>query len=159
MHEELVEAQRQKEYRLEYDEIAEGILKSGLKDRSEMEVSIERLRDEIRALEGEREEYGRVWEKRKATFDGVVGELEVMWGQIKEEKEEHERREGMEEDNEAGRGTEEVEEGEEEEEGEEGEELEEAKRERGRSATGEQQQGGKGREGKTVGTGDEMDLS
>ncbi|TGZ85142.1 hypothetical protein EX30DRAFT_326118 [Ascodesmis nigricans] len=114
LHSELAEAEAEKKNRLEYDAIVESFITT-TKERGETEGAIRRLVEECEELEREARGYEEVWVGRKRTFEGIVGQLEGMWKQIKEEKEEHERREGMSEGEE-----EEVEEGEEEEEVEEG---------------------------------------
>lgn len=99
----LLDAQQEKRNRLEYDDIAGGILEiQGLRPRAEQYQSLTRLGGEIRELERERDEYSQVWAARRAQFEEIVKQLEVMSAQIKEDKEEQDRREGMSEEEEEG---------------------------------------------------------
>jgi hypothetical protein len=100
----LAASQREKTHRLEYDEIAGDILNSTprLKPRDEQNKNLERLNEEIKELERERDEYRHVWAARRAQFEEIVKQLEVMSAQIKEDKDEQDRREGMSEEEEEG---------------------------------------------------------
>ncbi|RPB20126.1 hypothetical protein L211DRAFT_842050 [Terfezia boudieri ATCC MYA-4762] len=109
LREQLVAAQQEKANRLKYDAIANNILSTKVMrlGREEQKINMQRLEAEIVELEGERRQYGEVWQARREQFGEIVGRLEKMQEQIQEDKEEHDRREGMDE-----------------EEGEEGEEIE-----------------------------------
>jgi hypothetical protein len=100
----LAASQREKTHRLEYDQIAADILDSTprLKPRDEQNANLARLNAEIRELERERDEYRQVWAARRAQFEEIVKQLEVMSAQIKEDKDEQDRREGMSEEEEEG---------------------------------------------------------
>ncbi|KAA8899638.1 Tho complex subunit 7-domain-containing protein [Sphaerosporella brunnea] len=97
LRESLLSSQLEKTNRLEYDRIAADILESTprLKPRDEQHANIARLNEEIKDLEREREEYRKVWAARRAQFEEIVKQLEVMSAQIKEEKDEQDRRDGM----------------------------------------------------------------
>lgn len=100
----LAASQQEKAHRLEYDAIASDILEAvpRLKPRAEQEQNLARLNDEIAELQRERDEYGVVWAARRAQFEQIVTQLELMSAQIKEDKEEQDRREGMSEEEEEG---------------------------------------------------------
>ncbi|KAI5776677.1 hypothetical protein EDC01DRAFT_699061, partial [Geopyxis carbonaria] len=99
LRDELAAAQVEKANRLVYDEIARDILATrALKPRDEQHENIARLEAEIEELERERGEYEATWVARRVQFAAIVGQLEMLWASIKEEKEEQERREGMSEE-------------------------------------------------------------
>ncbi|CCX31627.1 Similar to Uncharacterized protein SPCC24B10.11c; acc. no. Q9P7J4 [Pyronema omphalodes CBS 100304] len=103
LRDELTQAQSDKQNKLVYDKIAGDILSiKTLKARDEQHANIDRLNEEIRELEEERQLYETVWKQRREQFGMIVGQLEVMSRQIAEEKEEQDRRDGMEEEEEEG---------------------------------------------------------
>jgi hypothetical protein len=58
---------------------------------------IEKITTELGELESELSSYSTVWDARKATFDNILNNLEVLKREVEDEKEEQDRKEGMEE--------------------------------------------------------------
>src|SRR5271154_5746330 len=59
--------------------------------------TIEKITSELEELENELSSYSTVWDARKATFDNILNNLEVLRREVEDEKEEQDRKEGMDE--------------------------------------------------------------
>ncbi|KAI4118532.1 MAG: hypothetical protein LQ338_007387 [Usnochroma carphineum] len=92
----LEEAQKTLALRKEYDALAEKITSNRLlKPRAEQHVNLEKLKEEIKELEREGEEYAKTWAERREQFGRIIEEGMQLRRLIRDEKEEVERREGM----------------------------------------------------------------
>jgi hypothetical protein len=58
---------------------------------------IEKITAELEDLETELSSYSTVWDARKGTFDNILNNLEVLKGEVENEKKEQDRKEGMDE--------------------------------------------------------------
>jgi hypothetical protein len=58
---------------------------------------IEKITVELEDLETELSSYSTVWDARKGTFDNILNNLEVLKGEVENEKKEQDRKEGMDE--------------------------------------------------------------
>ncbi|OBT88825.1 hypothetical protein VE02_03139 [Pseudogymnoascus sp. 03VT05] len=90
-----------------FDKLAEKITSNRmLRTREEQAANLQKLEEECRELEKEREQYGETWAERREQFGRIVEEGVRLRRLIRDEKEEVERREGMgdagEEDGEVG---------------------------------------------------------
>ncbi|OBT44427.1 hypothetical protein VE00_05939 [Pseudogymnoascus sp. WSF 3629] len=90
-----------------FDKLAEKITNNRmLRTREEQAANLQKLEEECRELEKEREQYGETWAERREQFGRIVEEGVRLRRLIRDEKEEVERREGMgdagEEDGEVG---------------------------------------------------------
>ena len=93
---ELEEAKNKMMQRKEFDKLAEKITNSRmLRTREEQAVNLEKLEEECRELEREREQYSEIWAERREQFGRIVEEGVRLRRLIRDEKEEVERREGM----------------------------------------------------------------
>lgn len=93
-----------------FDKLAEKITSNRmLRTREEQAANLQKLEEECRELEKEREQYGETWAERREQFGRIVEEGVRLRRLIRDEKEEVERREGMgdagEEDGEVGEQT------------------------------------------------------
>ena len=57
--------------------------------------AIEKISIELQELETELSSYSTVWDARKATFDNILNNLEVLKREVEDAKEEQDRKEGM----------------------------------------------------------------
>jgi hypothetical protein len=102
----LQEAQATMNQRKSFDLLAEKITNNRLlKPRSEQAVALEKLEEEIRELEREKDAFRETWRLRGEQYRRIREECENMRSQIRDEKEEVERKEGMEKE-EDGEGSE-----------------------------------------------------
>lgn len=93
---ELEEAKATMAQRKEFDKLAEKITSSRmLRTREEQAQNLEKLEEECRELEREREQYSEIWAVRREQFGRIVEEGVRLRRLIRDEKEEVERREGM----------------------------------------------------------------
>lgn len=91
----LAAAQRTLALRKGYDELAAKLIDPRkLRTRGELGEEIRGLGKEIEELEGEREDFGSVWEGRREVFERVVREGRVMVGVVRGVKEEVEEEKG-----------------------------------------------------------------
>ncbi|KAK9456828.1 hypothetical protein V1511DRAFT_495418 [Dipodascopsis uninucleata] len=96
---EFADAQRQLARLQEYDKFARTMTeKDRLATRADQTAAIEALEAEIQELEIQKNEYAHVWVARRRQFAEIMGALQGMQTQIREEKEEQERIEGLEEE-------------------------------------------------------------
>ncbi|KAK9364939.1 hypothetical protein V1509DRAFT_667600 [Lipomyces kononenkoae] len=81
----------------EYDKFTRKMATDRLRTRAETTKALQRLEEDIKELELQKEEYAMVWTARREQFAEIVSALQGMQKQIREEKEEQDRREGMDE--------------------------------------------------------------
>ncbi|KAK9239761.1 hypothetical protein V1525DRAFT_397574 [Lipomyces kononenkoae] len=81
----------------EYDKFTRKMASDRLRTRAETTKALQRLEEDIKELEQQKEEYAMVWTARREQFSEIVSALQGMQRQIREEKEEQDRREGMDE--------------------------------------------------------------
>lgn len=95
----LAEAQATRAQRLQWDALAKRIIDNkALQERPKAVASLEKLEEECKQLEAERETYADTWRERKEQFNRIMDESMRLRRLIRDEKEEVERREGMNED-------------------------------------------------------------
>lgn len=95
----LAEAQATRAQRTQWDALAKKIIDNkALQERPKAEASLEKLEEECKQLEEERETYAVTWRERKEQFNRIMDESMRLRRLIRDEKEEVERREGMDED-------------------------------------------------------------
>ena len=109
LREELREAKLERGQKVQYDEFTRAMLKKTPKSRTEQEAyhpvptnclmisAIEKITSELQDLEIELSSYSTVWDARKATFDNILNNLDVLRREVEDEKEEQDRKEGMDE--------------------------------------------------------------
>lgn len=92
----LDQARETKALRLQYDGLADEITSSrSLLPRSEQQLRLAGLRNDIGGLEREKEQYGDTWAERRSQFMRIVDEGKTMLALIRDEKREADRKEGM----------------------------------------------------------------
>ncbi|ROW16295.1 hypothetical protein VPNG_01897 [Cytospora leucostoma] len=95
----LAEAQATRAQRTQWDALAKRIIDNkALQERPKAAASLEKLEEECKQLEAEREAYAVTWRERKEQFERIMDESMRLRRLIRDEKEEVERREGMDED-------------------------------------------------------------
>ncbi|ROV99934.1 hypothetical protein VMCG_06188 [Cytospora schulzeri] len=95
----LAEAQATRAQRTQWDALAKKIIDNkALQERPKAAASLEKLEEECKQLEEERETYAVTWRERKEQFNRIMDESMRLRRLIRDEKEEVERREGMDED-------------------------------------------------------------
>ncbi|KUI54100.1 THO complex subunit mft1 [Cytospora mali] len=95
----LAEAQATRAQRTQWDALAKKIIDNkALQERPKAVASLEKLEEECKQLEAERETYAVTWRERKEQFNRIMDESMRLRRLIRDEKEEVERREGMDED-------------------------------------------------------------
>ena len=92
----LDQAQATLEQRKKFDELADKITSNRLlRPRADQQANLQKLADECKQLEEERETYAETWRERKEQFARIMDESMRLRRLIRDEKEEVERREGM----------------------------------------------------------------